>query len=340
MALGKVDGDPSAAVSDLAGAKGEVDSAESEGLSAGDANQLRSDIDALIAVINGGGNGSGNGNGDIFVAAADHPYNGNTGLDAVQSATRRCYLGGADSLYNGFQSSDAYGGWLQWTASAAYPGTLAPGVAARPDKDYLFPLARIYNPNFKGVISVTGKVAVSGVVRGRVTLTATDNIILADDVIYATDPGAGLCQDMLGIFSGQKVVVADNLLNAPQKPSASNDYITYDDTKDEFFHGIILALDIFTVEKYNNGSRNDESCEATVWGRGCIYLTGGVIQTTRGAVGLSNGSGYLKRYSYDGCAAEEPPPYFPTTGHFSGGQYYQVDPTGFSVPVYYEMLTP
>ena len=190
------------------------------------------------------------------------------------------------------------------------------------------------------MISVTGKVAVSGVLRGRVTLAATDDIILADDIVYATDPGAGLCQDMFGLFSGKRVIVADNLLNAPQRPRTGWNHRTYDDTKDEFFHGVILALDIFTVQRYNAGSRNDESCEAKTWGRGCLYITGGIIQKTRGAVGTGAGTGYVKRYSFDSCAKEEPPPYYPTTGHFAKGQYYQVDPVGFSVPGYYELLTP
>ena len=183
----------------------------------------------------------------------------------------------------------------------------------------------------KGVISVTGKVAVSGVLRGRVTMAGTDDIILADDIVYATDPGAGLCQDMFGMFSGARVIVADNLMNAPVRPRTNWNHRTYDDTKDEFFHGVILALDIFTVQNYNAGSRNDESCEAKTWGRGCLYITGGIIQKTRGAVGTGAGTGYVKRYSYDSCAATEPPPYYPTTGHFAKGQYYQIDPVGFSV---------
>ena len=56
-ALSKVATDPSAAVSDLDGAKGEIDAAQSEGLSGGDANDLRALVDAIIAVINAGGNG-------------------------------------------------------------------------------------------------------------------------------------------------------------------------------------------------------------------------------------------------------------------------------------------
>jgi hypothetical protein len=66
-------------------------------------------------------------------------------------------------------------------------------------------LARRYNPTFKGVIAVDGKVALSGVLPGKVTLSAADDIIFADDVEYAT--GAGLCQDMLGIFYGDDIIV-------------------------------------------------------------------------------------------------------------------------------------
>ena len=135
-------------------------------------------------------------------------------------------------------------------------------------------------------------------------------------------------------------MVSHNLLNASQRPKGRLNHLTYDDTKDEFFHGVILALDIFTVEEYNLGSTNDESCETTVNGRGCLYLTGGIIQKTRGAVGTSSGFGYTKHYSYDGCASAQPPPYFPTTGRFSKGQYYQIDPVGFLVQAYFDMLTP
>jgi hypothetical protein len=280
--------------------------------------------------------------GNLFVPASAHPYDHDnnpgtpdkTGLDAVRSATRRCYLGGSDELTNGFVPNDGKGAWLPFT------GTPVPGLAGRADNGYLFPLARRYNPSFKGVIAVTGRVAVSGVLRGKVTLSATDDIVLADDIVYATDPGAGLCQDMLGLFSGDKIVVSYNLLNAPQRPKSGYDYITYDDTKDEFFQGVLLALDVFMVEGYNAGSRNDEKCESKVWGRGCLYLTGGIIQKTRGAVGTGAGTGYVKRYSYDGCAATEPPPYFPTTGRFVEGPYYQIDPTNFSVAALYDRLTP
>jgi hypothetical protein len=102
----------------------------------------------------------------------------------------------------------------------------------------------------------------------------------------------------------------------------------------------VLALNIFTAENYNAGSSSAQPCEGTPAGRGCIYLTGGIIQRQRGAVGLTSGRGYVKRYSYDQCAANDPPPYFPTTGHFIRGRIFEVDPTGFNVANYYSLLTP
>lgn len=269
-----------------------------------------------------------------FVPAADHPYSGNTALDGLTSGSRRCYLGGADSIFGGFQANDGTGQWLPW------PGTVDPALAGRPDASYLFPINRQMNPDFKGVIYVDGKVVISGELRGRVTVAASDDIIIGDDITYITDPGAGTCVDILGIFSGDQVIVADNALNAPVQPASGYNHRTYDDTSDEFIHGTVLALDIFTVHNYNSGSTNDEWCQGSVWGRGCLFLTGGIIQNTRGAVGTSGGTGYIKRYSYDQCGATAPPPYFPTTGYFARGQRYRVDPAGFTVAGYFDLLTP
>ena len=275
--------------------------------------------------------------GTLFVSAKDHPTSGpDSYVAALSSSTKRCYLGGSDSIFGGFTPTDAKGAWIAW------PGAVHPSVAARPDAGYLFPLSRALNPSFKGVIYVDGKVVVSGVVRGRVTLAATDEIIIGDDLTYASDPGLGTCGDLLGLFSGADVVVADNTLNAPQRPATGANYFTYDDTKDEFIHAIVLALDVFTVEDYSSGHTKAESCETALWGRGCLYLTGGIIQRTRGAVGTigsPGGTGYVKRYSYDRCGATAPPPYFPTTGHFTRGQIYWVDPAGFSVSDYFDLLT-
>ena len=275
---------------------------------------------------------------ESFVVAADHPWGG---LDSWQvslsSAGKRCYLGGADSISGGFVADDGVGEWVPWT------GPVSPLLAGRPDAGYLFPITRALNPSFKGVVFVDGKVAISGTLRGRVTVAATNDIIVADDIRYATDPGLGTCVDILGMFSGDDVTVSNNTLNAPTRPASGMSYYTYDDTKDEFIHGVALPLDQFKVDGYSSGSRQAQPCEGKVHGRGCLYLTGGIIQRTRGAVGTIwsvGGTGYVKRYAYDPCAATQPPPYFPTTGHFNRGQYYEVDPVGFSVDQYYALLSP
>lgn len=275
---------------------------------------------------------------NTFVSAADHDpgVHGHDASYALRTNSRRCYLGGDDRLWGGFLADDGKGQWLQWNGSV--DSRLR---ALRPvEADYLYPITRPLNPDFKGVIYVEGKVLVSGKIRGRVTVAATGNIIFGDDITYVTDPGGGTCEDIAGYFSGQRVVMSNNLLNSPAQVPGYSAYYTYDESQAEFFHGVVLALDIFTAEEYTSGSTSGQYCEGTRSGRGCIYLTGGIIQNTRGAVGLTDGHGYVKRYSYDQCAARQPPPYFPTTGVFVKGQYYQVDPANFDIANYFSLIAP
>jgi hypothetical protein len=252
---------------------------------------------------------------------------------------RRCFLGGDDHLNpTGFVSPDSYGygSWLLWSGIPDPRVTAVAGAMA----PYLWPINRVLNPSFKGVIYVTGKVAVSGKLRGRVTLAATGNIIIADDITYVTDPAAAGCADILGLFSGIDIVVADNLLNDPIPWTPGQAPVTWDDTKDEFINGFVLALNVFTAQNFNQGSTHAEDCAPANDGRGCLYLTGGVIQRQRGPVGMTTGQGYIKRYSYDACGLTDPPPYFPTTGRFKRGHYFEVDPTNFNIDSYWSLLIP
>lgn len=272
----------------------------------------------------------------VWVSTNLHPFAGVTAQNALRGANAQCFLGGEAAILGTFIPNDL----LHGGSYLPNPNPIDPLVTAtgRADAAYLFPISRALNPNFKGVIHVTGRVVLSGVIRGRVTIAATDDIIFGDDLTYATDPGAGTCVDIAGYFAGDDVIVADNAINAPQY--VVNNHYSMDDTSDEFIHGTVLALDIFTVQNYNSGSSNDEWCEGNSSGRGCLYLTGGIIQDTRGAVGLTSGQGYTKRYAYDACGATQPPPYFPTTGIFAKGQYYQVDPAGFNIDNYFSLITP
>jgi hypothetical protein len=273
--------------------------------------------------------------GTQFVNAASHPASGpDSWTAALSSISKRCLLGGADDLSGAFNPGDAKGNWLAWN------GPVSPLLLGRPDANYLWPITRLLNPSFKGVIFVNGNVAISGVVRSRVTVAATGNIVIPDDITYATNPGAGSCNDILGLFTGNDVVVADNAINSPVQPGSANNWFTYDDTKDEFIDAVILALDQFTVQNFDQGATAAEKCETKNWGRGCLYLTGGIIQKTRGPVGVTDGHGYVKRYSYDACAYSDPPPYFPTTGHFNRGHYYAVNPASFDISSYFAQLAP
>ncbi len=224
-----------------------------------------------------------------------------------------------------------------------YAGTVAPQLTALypAEAQYLYPLYRGLNPGTKGVIYVAGTTGISGTLRGRVTLYATGNIAILRDTKYVTDPSLNNCTaDMLGIIAGNNIFVADNALQDPLNISGVG-YKNMDDTKDVFVQGVMMALSTaFGVENYDSGPTNANGCEGTNNGRGCLYLTGGIIQQQRGAVGTSNGTGFAKRYSYDKCALYNPPPYFPTTGRYTDNRYYEIDPVGFNVAALYNSLTP
>ena len=271
----------------------------------------------------------------------------------MQTAGARCFLGGDPHLVfvergaagemggervNTFTANGTRGQWLAW------PGAVDPQLALlRPDAAFLFPLYRAQNPGTKGVIHVTGTTAISGVLRGRITLYATSNVVLLDDMTYATDPAqtaraAGVCQDILGIIADREVPVADNAINTPV---SNNGWRIYDDAPGLNLHAIIMTLNTsFRVQNYDSGPTNALMCGTTPRGRGCLNLAGGLIMQARGAVGTSGGTGFLKRYSYDRCGLVKPPPYFPTTGRFLDNRYYEIDPVRFDVQSLYQSLTP
>lgn len=250
-------------------------------------------------------------------------------------------LGGSDTTFDAGASTWSQGYWV------AYPGTVDPRITSMFGSEgaYLFPLYRGLNPGTRGVIYVNGTVGISGKLRGRVTVYAAGSIAVLRDVKYVTDPSLGLCQDVLGVIAGHDIMIADNALQTPVNiaPSGSN-YRNMDDTRDVFVQGIMMALSTaFGAENYANGpnaSSPGNGCEGAPNGRGCLYLTGGIIQQQRGAVGLSSGEGFTKRYSYDSCALYNPPPYFPTTGRYTENRYYEMDPSGFDVAAMYRALTP
>jgi hypothetical protein len=285
----------------------------------------------------------------------------------MAAAGARCYLGGDPHLVyvereglahdtlrqkggedTTFTKVGKYGTWRTWAGTPYAPLMelqTAAGARKRSAQELtsMFPLFRGANPGTQGVIYVNGSVAVSGTLRGRVTLYTSGSIIVVDDVRYATDPAssgaATRCNDILGLLSSNDVVMSDNAIFTPQNTSSG--YRNLDDTKDAYLQSVVMALSTsFRVQNYNLGPTDVNDCQGDDVGRGCLYLTGGLIQQSRGAVGVSNGTGFVKRYSYDRCAAINPPPYFPTTGRFLDNRYYEIDPVRFDVATLFRSLTP
>jgi hypothetical protein len=266
--------------------------------------------------------------GDPHLVAVDRP--------SPTYPARKIQRGGDDTT---FTPVGVFGAWK------AYPGTEPAILSFRYDNGYLFPLDRSYNANIKGVIYEPANVGVSGVVNGHVTLYAKGTIVLLDDLRYANDPSKNLpCMqhDILGLLSDKDIVIANNAFNTPvlYKSSGSQRYLNVDDTKDFYIHGVLMAMGTsFRAEDHNSGPDDTNDCDVVDNGRGCIFLSGGIIQEARGPVGLSSGEGFAKRYSYDRCVIANPPPYFPTTGRFQDNRYIELDPAGFNPLQYFQSIT-
>jgi hypothetical protein len=254
------------------------------------------------------------------------------------AARGRCYLGGDRHLYPDtlYRVGDQYGTWLTWPGWAgsppanlvAYLNTRSAGGAGMAVAQTFWPLSRAQNINFKGVIYVTGSVAISGVVRGRATVVATGNVILADDINYVTLPNT-TCVDILGLLTTRDAVIEDNSLNTPFY--VKNHWtVQFDDTADETFESFMLTLGNFQGESIGGdpAAVSPENCGGK--SRGCKSIHGGTIQ--QGVSGTFTGiSGWAEQDTYDNCGLRNPPPYFPTTGRYTKNRYYEMDPVGFNV---------
>jgi hypothetical protein len=311
--------------------------------------------------------------GGVFMTAAAHtntsaaPHNHNTTSTlnnqraSLAAASRRCFLGGDPRLTNGWvvntPAPGNYGAWQRWPGYGAgnapaivANGTIHPslggGVVGAAMADYLWPISRSLNPEFKGVIFVNGSVAVSGIVRGQVTVAATGNILLADDLTYVTAPGSipdclqsgVVYSDILGLLATQFFVIEDNNVNSPFNNGTTAYVKGYDETPDETVHGAVMTLNSVMSEGLGTGSDNSEVCAGNAVGRGCFNMVGAAIQGKNAARMQSSGggaTGWNPQWTYDRCDGFRPPPYFPTTGRYSKNRYYEIDPVNFSVAAWF-----
>lgn len=263
--------------------------------------------------------------------------------NAFDNANARCFLGGDPRLQATglFTASDPAGDWLPRTS-----GTVPAAVAARPDGAFLWPLSPTYNPNFRGVIFVEGRVGVSGTVRGRLTLASRHNLVLVHELRQAVDPSTttGTCRpddDIVGLFSGENVLWADNMLQTPlwRRNNQDNgsdwlrprkDFDPSPSRPDLTVHAVALALRSIGTEDPNPPAG---LAAADYVNRGTVRQVGGRIQSRAGQGGTISGGnlhGYNSDISFNQCALRYPPPYFPTTGRWERSQFTELNPVGFS----------
>jgi hypothetical protein len=259
--------------------------------------------------------------------------------NAFDNTNSRCFLGGDERLSpNGlFRATDPTGYWVARTS-----GSVPAAVSARADGAYLWPLSPALNSSFRGVIFAEGKVAVSGTVRGRVTLASRANMVIAHDLRQATSPAiaTGTCSaddDIVGLFSGQYVLYGDNTIVTPQRRMIGSSGNAWGVRKDFDFsanrpdlavHASILALKSVAAE--NSSAPGLSQPYVT---RGTIRLIGGTIESRTGQTGTMSGStlhGYYDDLSFNRCSLKYPPPYFPTTGRWTRTQFFEVNPNGFT----------
>jgi hypothetical protein len=310
------------------------------------------------------------GSGNPFVSA-DSIYKATSGSatnkqtaarNQLKANPRRCYLGGDPHLFRSITgdtllpdsshinrtaqlNSRRLGMWVKRRSGAHSSVTAVRNtIASGGDAEYWIPLGK--NPNFKGVIYVTGNVAISGRLRGRVSVVATGNIVFADDFLYTNTPGTDCSEtgDIFGAIASGDVVIESNTLNAPFRV-AGDFYGLYDDTPD----GVNINAFFMTLGNWYGEIPSPGSPSATYGGipnpsmpnisgqscggaaAGCVRVTGGmslgrVDYATYWPIGNSNSSGWAEAHSYDICGASNPPPYFPTTGRYFDSRYYELDP--------------
>jgi hypothetical protein len=260
---------------------------------------------------------------------------------AFDDVSTRCFLGGDERLTptGVFQAEDVGGYWMPRTS-----GSVPAAVAARADGAYLWPLSPAYNHNFRGVIFVEGKVAVSGVARGRVTVASRNVMVIAHNLTQATSPAvvAGVCtpdDDVIGLMSGEYVMYSDNTLATPQgrRTGATGaawswprkDFDPSPNSPDVVIHASVLALKSVAAE---NASPVGIPANRFVT-RGTTRLIGGTIEDRIGQTGTMSGTflhGYHDDLSFNRCLLQYPPPYFPTTGRWTRSQVFVVNPQGFN----------
>ncbi len=146
----------------------------------------------------------------------------------------------------------------------------------------------------KYTTSTLPMVYTKGTVNGQVTLATSGSIKVTDNLLCADNPVTNpASDDMIGITAAKNIVVTNNVVDQDRTIQAT--IMTMNPTASSTTN--------FYVENYSTKR----------YGR--LHLYGGLIQRSRGAVGLTGSQwtrkGYLKDYRWDSRLQNMAPPYFP-----------------------------
>jgi hypothetical protein len=153
-----------------------------------------------------------------------------------------------------------------------------------------------------------GTAYVEGRLKGRVTISADNNIIITDDLTYQ---GGTTGTDALGLIASNNVKIyhpVSRTCRETNRYGQCTEWSDYENMRDPdnevqtniSVHASILTLQhSFTVASYEHGNR-----------LGTLTVFGSIAQRYRGPVAVSGSSGYAKSYNYDTRLRYAPPPYF------------------------------
>jgi hypothetical protein len=253
--------------------------------------------------------------------------------------------GGEDTT---FTVNGRWGTWRQWPSSPLAALTTRRNNEARA----LFPLSKELNANYRGIVHVNGSAYVSGVVRSRVTLYASNALTFLDDLTYVTPPNApgtpcdAATSNMLGIIAVNNVMIDENALQRPVRmlySSSGGSNLRFMSGSGPHFrlHAVVMSLN-GTVGVINPTSGPaldpDSRCNGMLFSGGCILQVGGVIEQFISGTTSGAGFGFAENRDVDQCMLETSPPYFPTTGRYLTNRYFESDPARFNPTTLFQIL--
>jgi hypothetical protein len=264
------------------------------------------------------------------------PVVANSSPDSLIDALQR---GGEDST---FTEKTKTGSWRAWPGFGASFFTGATNRQAI-EEQFLWPVHRTQNLTSLGVIYVNGDIYLSGLFRGRATLYVSGNVKFIDDLTYVTNPASlPICQNLLGIITGQNIWITDNMINRPRRVDGAGIAETrfFDENQDFFLHavtlvGVSLTTATFGVENLSQGPSTGRLCTPVAGfsaqtSGGCINQAGGVIVRNITATFSGGYTGFAENRAKDACLDVDSPPYFPLTGRYLDNEFYEIDPAQFN----------